>query len=111
MDQIGRYRQIIKALIAGYAKIKPAYGNIEIETIFDDVNNHYEMMYIGWDGQKRIHGSVLHIDIRDGKVWIQHDGIEDGVAEELVSAGIPRDHVVLGFYPADVRPHTDYAVA
>lgn len=110
MDQLSKYRQIVKDLIIRYAQIKPAYGDIEIETIFDEQNDHYEMMYTGWDQHRRIHGSVLHIDIRAGKVWIQHDGIEGGVAEELVAAGIPREHVVLGFYPVDVRPHTEYAV-
>jgi hypothetical protein len=110
MDQRLKFRRIIKELITRYAQIKPAYGEIEIETIFDENNDHYEMMYTGWEGQRRIHGSILHIDIRNGKVWIQHDGIEGGVAEELIAAGIPRDHVVLGFYPADVRPYTEYAI-
>ena len=39
---------------------------------------HYELMYAGWNGPYRIHGSVLHVDIRNGKVWIQHDGTEEG---------------------------------
>ena len=111
MDQVVTYRQIIKDLISRYAQIKPAYGEIEIETIFDEVNDHYELMYTGWDEHRRIHGSVLHIDIRNGKVWIQHDGIEGGVAEELVEAGIPREQVVLGFQPPQVRPYTEYAAA
>jgi hypothetical protein len=111
MDQLARYRQIIKDLITRYAQIKPAYGNIDIETIFDEANDHYEMMYTGWDEHRRIHGCVLHIDIRDSKVWIQHDGIEGGVAEELVSAGIPRDQIVLGFQPPAMRQYTEYAAA
>ena len=50
------------------------------------------------------------MDIKDGKVWIQHDGTEDGIAEELVEAGVPREHIVLAFHPPDVRKHTPYAV-
>ena len=34
-----------------------------------------------------------------------------GVAEELVQAGIPKSHIVLGFRPPEVRKHTEYAVA
>jgi hypothetical protein len=34
--------------------------------IFDETNDHYELMYAGWNGPYRIHGSVLHIDIRQG---------------------------------------------
>jgi hypothetical protein len=68
-------------------------------------------MYTGWEKYYRVHGSVLHIDIRNGKVWIQHDGIEGGVAEELVEAGIPRDHIVLAFQPPSLRQYTEYAAA
>ncbi len=111
MDQIARYRDIVKQVIQNYAKIKVSVGEIEVETIFDEANDHYEMMYVGWQKHRRVHGSVLHIDIRGGKVWIQHDGTEEGVAEELVEAGIPRDHIILAFHPEDVRQYTDYAIA
>lgn len=111
MDQIERYRRIIRKMIQDYSVFRPAKGDVEIETIFDEGNDHYELIYSGWNGPYRIHGSVLHIDIRNGKVWIQYDGTEDGIAEELVEAGIPREHIVLAFKPPSIRPHTDFAVA
>src|SRR5437016_1197313 len=111
MDDVMRYRQIIRDLIKHYAQFQPARGNVQIEVILDEANDHYELMYAGWNGPYRIHGSVLHLDIRDGKVWIQHDGTEAGIAEELVSAGIPRDRIVLAFKSPDIRPHTGYATA
>ncbi len=111
MDKVEQYQNIVKNLIRECAAIRPSYGDIEAETIFDDERNHYEMMHVGWNRKRRIHGSVLHIDIRNGKVYIQHDGIEGGVAEELVEAGIPREDIVLAFHPPSVRKYTDYAVA
>src|SRR5215210_5033609 len=111
MVGVADYRRIIKELIQRYAAYQPARGDVQIEVIFDEGNDHYELMYAGWNGPYRIHGSVLHIDIRDGKIWIQHDGTEDGVAEELVAAGIPRDQIVLAFKPPEIRPYTDYAAA
>ena len=45
------------------------------------------------------------------KVWIQHDGTEEGIAEELVTAGIPRDRIVLAFKPPEMRPYTEFADA
>jgi len=111
MDPLNEYRRIIRELIQRYAQYKPARGDVQIEVIFDPANDHYELVHAGWNGIYRIHGSVIHIDLRDGKVWIQHDGTEDGVAEELVAAGIPRDHIVLAFKPPDVRQHTGFAVA
>lgn len=82
-----------------------------VEAICDEANDHYALMYSGWIGWERIHGAILHIDIRADKVWIEHDGTEDGVAEELVTAGIPRDHIVLGFQPPAMRKYTEYALA
>jgi hypothetical protein len=109
MDQLERYRKIIRDLIDTYARFKPSLGEVQVEVVFDEANDHYELMYAGWNGPYRIHGSVLHLDIRNGKVWIQHDGTEAGVAEELVQAGIPREHIVLAFKPPEVRPHTGFA--
>ena len=111
MDNVTRYRHIIRELIQQYAQHRPACGEVQIEVIFDETNDHYELMYAGWNGPYRIHGSVLHIDIRQEKVWIQYDGTEDGIAEECVKAGIPRDQIVPAFKPPDIRAHTDFAVA
>jgi hypothetical protein len=66
---------------------------------------------VGWQKVKRIHGCLIHIDIINGKVWIQRDGTEHGIANELVAAGIPKDQIVLGFYTPEVRQHTEFAVA
>ncbi len=110
MEYVERYRQMIRQKIETYAAIRPSLGEVEIEVIFDEDNDHYELMYAGWNGPYRIHGSVLHIDIRDGKVWIQYDGMEDSIAEELVEAGIPHEHIVLAFKPPEIRPYTDFAV-
>jgi hypothetical protein len=43
LDQIKKYRQIIKQIITQYAQIRPALAEIEIETIFDEQNDHYEI--------------------------------------------------------------------
>ena len=59
---------------------------------------------------KRIHGNLLHIDIKNGKIWIQHDGIEEGIAKELLEMGVPKEDIVLAFYPPYKRPHTGFAV-
>jgi hypothetical protein len=67
-------------------------------------------MHVGWDGWRRVHGTVIHLDIHDGKVWIQYDGTNRPVADELIAAGIPKEDIVLAFHPADLRIHTGFAV-
>jgi hypothetical protein len=54
---------------------------------------------------------IVHIDTIDGKVWIQRDNTDFGIAKELVGAGIPQEQIVLGFHTPEVRPFTGYAVA
>lgn len=56
-------------------------------------------------------GCLVHIDLIDGKIWIQRDGTEEGIAADLERAGIPIEHIVLGFRPPELRQYTDYGVA
>jgi len=58
-----------------------------------------------------VNGAVIHVDIIDDKIWIQHDGTEDGIALELEEAGIPKDKIVLGFKTLDIRKYTGYGVS
>ncbi len=111
MDLNARYGEIVKTIVNEYAAFKPSYGDVAVETVFDEAGGHYELVYAGWNGHRRIHGSVIHVDVREGKVWIQHDGTEEGIAERLVAAGIPPDHIVLAFRHPDYRRYTSFAVA
>jgi hypothetical protein len=54
---------------------------------------------------------VLQVDIKDGKIWIQYDGTETGLACALVQAGVPKEDIVLAFHAPHKRPYTGYAVA
>ena len=83
-----------------------------MEVIFEPgYPGHYQLMTVGWHGQHRIHGCVLHVDIKDGKIWIQHDGTEEGIANRLVAAGVPRGRYRPGVSFAVHAPEfTDFAV-
>lgn len=111
METLNEYRALIRRIISDSATHRPSVGDVQIEVVFDESNDHYELVYSGWNGPHRIHGPVLHIDIRDGKIWIQYDGTEDSIAEELVAAGVPRDKIVLAYKSPELRFLTDYAVA
>jgi XisI protein len=38
-------------------------------------------MYIGWNGLSRVYHSVMHFDIKDGKIWIQQNMTDVDLAE------------------------------
>jgi XisI protein len=48
-----------------------------------------------------IHNKDLRI--RDGRYWIEEDWTEDGIATDLVQAGIPREDIVLAFHEPKMR--------
>ena len=110
MDRLSDYRRIVRQVLAEYARYKPANGEIDTELVVDAERDHFELLHVGWDGVQRVHGPVIHIDLIDGRIWIQHDGTEWAVAEDLVERGVPRSDIVLGFHPPFARPMTDYAV-
>jgi hypothetical protein len=108
MDRVERYRGIVRRLIEEYASYKPSHGQIDTEAIVDPEKDHYEVMHVGWDNRCRVHGCVVHVDIINGKVWVQYDGTNRPIAEEFLAAGIPREDIVLGFQPPEKRPLTDF---
>lgn len=110
MDKLNQYRNYIQEILEAYSKNKPAYGEIEVETIFDTVRDHYQVVHLGWKQQTWIHGCVIHIDIKNGKVWIQWNGTEEDIAAELVAKGVAKEDIVLGFQSPFMRQFTDYAV-
>lgn len=111
MDTLDNYRRIIKEVLEAYRQIPYSYADIQCQAVFDNERASYLLVTLGWDGVKRIHGCLVHIDLIDEKIWVQRDDTEDGVTDELVAAGIPKDKIVLGFHPPNVRQHTGYAVA
>lgn len=111
MDRIDTYRESIKRVIRSVAEFLPTEEGVRIETIFDDADGYYELLSIGWSHQRRIHSTLVHIDLHDGKVWVERDGTNLEIVQDLLDMGIPKEHIVLGFHPPDQRKFTDFAVA
>lgn len=112
MDNIERYREIVKDILGGYAQIKPANGDITRQTIFDRERDRYQLVNTGWENRRRIYGCLMHLDIAsDGKIWIQYDGTEEGIANELVARGIPKEKIVLAYQSIYMRKLSDFAAS
>src|ERR1700730_17782262 len=109
---LNEWRQIIKKILAELAAIPfPEVVNLKAKTVFDESSDIYMVLVEGWQDVKRMHGCLVHLEIKDGKIWIQLDGTEDGVANELLAAGIPKDRSVLAFKSLQARAHSGFAVA
>jgi hypothetical protein len=108
---VEEYRQYIRHLLSERQKrasIQQNAQEYEVQTIFDEQQDHYQLLYVGWRGNKRDFGCVLHLDIKNGKIWIQHDGTEEGIANRLVEMGVPKQDIILAFHEPYIRQFTDF---
>ncbi len=79
--------------------------------MIDRENHHYQLSSVGWRNKDyRVHGCLLHVDIKGDKIWIQHDGTEEGIANFFVEKGIPKEKIVLAFHAPYKRQYTGFAV-
>lgn len=108
---VEKYRQYIRHLLCERQKrasMSRNYEEYEVQTIFDEQQDHYQLLYVGWRGNKRDFGCILHLDIKDGRIWIQHDGTEEGIANRLVEMGVPKEDIILAFHEPYVRQFTGF---
>lgn len=110
MEKLIKYRQLVHKILLDYGNQKPAYGDIEVENIFDTERDHYQIVHVGWEGDNWVHCCIIHIDIKSEKNWLQWNGTEDDLAADLVAAGVPKEDIVLGFQSPFMRQFTEYAV-
>jgi XisI protein len=110
MLDLNHARNCIQSTITEYARRRANQQDVEVHSIFDTENDHYQLLYMGWEGYKRIFYPIIHIDIQGNKVWIQHNITEELVADDLMNLGINRDDIVLGLHHPSMRQYTDFAV-
>ena len=110
MDKLTTYRTCIQQLLQRYQGYTQATEEIETEIVTDTKHDHYQLIHIGWKNTRRVYGCAFHLDIKQGKVWIQYNGTDCHIAEELVELGIPKEDIVLGFQTPYRRQFTEYAL-
>lgn len=111
MDKLEHYRQSIEKLLLEYDRKPPINGEIEVEVVFDKERDRYLIIDIGWDRDCRVYNCFMHLDIKDGKIWIQRNQTDKSLAEELVQMGIPKEDIVFGLQPCYMREYTGFGVA
>jgi hypothetical protein len=110
-ENLTQWRTTLENTLRYYAELPYRYGEVTNQVIISDDHNHFLLLQEGWEDYRRVYGTVVHAEIRNGKIWIHYDGIEEGITDDLVKAGVPKDRIVLAFHPPHVREHTGYAVA
>ncbi len=111
MDKLAKYQNCIQELLTRYANEDKGNAEVEVQLIFDVERGHFQWMNVGWEGFDRIYRCAVHLDLRDGKVWLQQNLTDQNPAAELMEMGVAREDIILGLQPPYKRPYTEYGVA
>jgi len=99
MDTSAIYRDVVEQIILQYAQLRPSHGDIRLDAVFDETRDRYALMQVGWDRGRRVRGNLVYVTLHEGMVYVEYDGIEHGITDDLIARGVPEDCIVLAFLP------------
>lgn len=113
MDQLNHYQTIIKKILTEYHKISSQFPDPDLEEvlIFDYERGHYIWLNIGWKDGEKVNAMSVYVRLKNNKIYIEEDWTEEGIANELIREGVPKEEIVLAFYSPEHRKFTDCAIA
>ena len=111
--QVIQYRTLIKQLLSEHATLANSAPTTERKThiIFDEERDHYMLFRTGWWQDQRVRNATLYVRLHNGKIWIEEDWTEEGLATDLLRAGVLNNQIVLAFHHPTIRPLSEFAVA
>lgn len=106
MDKIEAYQNILISLLQEYVDFLAGSNSpVKAQMVADKERNHFQLLKIGWDTRRQqfVFGVLFHLDIINGKIWLQLNNTEFYIVDELVEKGVPKTDIVLGFQPPLMR--------
>ena len=91
MDTLN-YSEVVQTILKGHVG-NHLNSKTEVHLIFDTERDRYQVLHIGWEDLSRVFGCIIYVEIKDGKIWIERDGMEIGVGNELVEVGVPKQDI------------------
>jgi XisI protein len=98
----------IKEILTDIASAR-VFGEIEFKAIFDDLHKRYQVIATGWENGQQVLRTVALLEITKNLIWLHADNTDYGIAEALIKKGIPKEQIVLAFYPPQYRHHSGFA--
>lgn len=103
MDRLEPYRSVVRRLLGEHLEYGQKDTQVETVGIFDDSGGNYLLIEVDWQHPRRIYSVVIHVHLKEEKIWIEQDWTEKGIAQELIEAGVPKEVIKLGFQPPESR--------
>lgn len=113
MEKVKAYRAIARDIITSLSQRKNKVGRpVRYQAITDEATGNYLLLRNGWKGTTRFYNILVHIEVtQEGMVWLHQDNTDLIIADTLLEANIPQDHIVLGFHAPMMRSDTAFATA
>lgn len=112
IHDITQFADILKKILQDYCDIlNQQRRNITSKVIISENFTRYLVITEGWNHTQRVHALIFDAEIRNHKIWLHHDGLDHGITDDLLAAGITKEQIVLAFHPPNIRQHTGYALA
>lgn len=113
MDQLTKYRELIKQVLTDYVALtrraKPS--GLESHLLMDDVRGHYMWLKLAWEHGRRVQYIAVYVRLCDGRFCIEEDWTEDGIATDLLRAGVPKEDIVMAFNAPESKPQMEAVAA
>lgn len=111
MEKVAHYQQIIKSILDDYIATMPSNLDEEVYLVEDKVKMNYLIYHNVWKQNSRSYGCILHVRIKNEKVYVEYDGTDEGFADLFAEAGISKQDIVLALHAPAKRQYTGFAVA
>lgn len=117
MDNLEQYRNVIKKILTQYYEMTqpqtcvPKDSEVSDRLAFDEIRDQYLWFRFGWDDKKLVQQIIIYLCIKNGKIWVEEDATNLCVVDDLLSAGISKNDIVLGFHHPSKRALTEFATA
>ncbi|MEG4281325.1 element excision factor XisI family protein [Microcoleus sp. MON1_C1] len=79
--------------------MRSSHGDIRLDPVLNETRDRYALMQVGWDRGRRVRGNLIYITLQDGKVYIEYEGMECGITQNLIDQCLPENDIVLAFLP------------
>lgn len=104
MGKIEKYKQILQVALDEYASRRPVnMPEVERHLITNPEQSQFVLFSVGWHGARYLHQCLIHVQIRESKIWIHQDLTDPGLMERLMEKGVLEEDLVLAFVPVYER--------
>ena len=112
MVAVASYPDMVRQSLTRVASSMRSIPKPGVETLLieDGAHELFLLKRLGWHNHNRITTTVVFVRLKNGKIWIEEDATEEGIATELLVAGVPKSDIVLAFHAPEERRFGEFAV-